>query len=304
MIFLVVPPSDRPLPAIEVLLRQLPDLPQGYLAQLLRQGKFRTPSAPLAAATPLAGGTPVLLPGGEAFRARVAAGSPPLLFESESALVVGKPSGLAVHAGVGHRDDNLLRRLAATFRRRGAPYRLHPVHRLDRETSGALLIAKGRRAAGTFGRQLMQGEIGKTYLAVVQGFPGDKGTLDAPLEKRGALREARTDFRTLARFATASLLEIELHSGRTHQIRRQLADAGHPLVGDRRYGGSTLAGLSRLFLHCHQLSLPPADDCPGISIDSPLPEDLGQTLAALGLHWPKTAPSVNSTVRTRHTTAG
>ena len=74
------------------------------------------------------------------------------------------------------------------------------MHRLDRETSGALLLAKGRQAAGTFGKQLMLGDIGKTYLAMVHGFPGECGTFDAPLEKRGALREARTDFRTLASY--------------------------------------------------------------------------------------------------------
>jgi len=281
MTYLFVQPGEHQLTTLEFLQRQFPDLPRGYLAQLLKRGRFRGAGRPLAADTLLAAGEVVLLPQGAGFQARVAAASPPLLFESEAALVVNKPALLAVHAGLGHADDNLLRRLAATFRRRGAPYRLHPVHRLDRETSGALLLAKGRRAAGEFGRQLMAGDVGKTYLALVHGHPAAQGILDAPLSIRGRVRASRTSFRTLHRFATMSLLEIELHSGRTHQIRRHLAAAGHPLAGDRRYG-SRSGEIVRTQLHCRALRF--RDPAAGVlTVRAPLAEEMLALLLRAGL---------------------
>ncbi|BCA79165.1 RluA family pseudouridine synthase [Desulfuromonas sp. AOP6] len=303
----IVTPQENGLSPLCILKQRVPAAPIGFLRQLLRKGEvLRLCPAPSPDA-PLAIGDRIVLPGSQ--RLAHLLEQPPektvdILYENDELLIAFKPSGLAMHRGVDHEEDNLVRRIERLLKKRKAPYQARPIHRLDLDTSGPVLFGKGKKAASALGKVFMAGKAQKKYLALVEGQLPVTGMLTSPVPAKGKLKESETSFRLLVFGNNYSLLELDLHSGRTHQIRRQLADAGHPLVGDRRYGGSTLAGLSRLFLHCHQLSLPPADDCPGISIDSPLPEDLGQTLAALGLHWPKTAPSVNSTDRTRHATAG
>ena len=262
--------------------QQFPDLAQSYLAKLLKRGKFKCSDAPLQRDTLLQPGELLTLPGNHSFQEQIANGSPAILHETSTTLVVNKPALLAVHAGVGHRDDNLLLRLGVTMHQRRAPYRLHAVHRLDRETSGALLLAKGKQAAGTFGRHLMNGEVHKRYLALVCGKPASEGLLTTPLQQRGKLRESTTSFRTIAGNQHYSLLELDLHSGRTHQIRRHLAAAGTPLYGDRRYGAGH-PHAPHFYLHCRQLSFPCPDSEALFSVIAPLPEAFLAKLCELGL---------------------
>lgn len=275
------PPHSPPLPALEFLRQQFPDLPASYLSQLLKRGKFRIGTIPLRRETLLQPGDFITLPGSHSFQQRVHTGAPAILHESPMAMVVNKPALLTVHAGLGHQDDNLLRRMAATMQQRKAPYKLHAVHRLDRETSGALLLAKGKQAAGDFGRLLMNGDIQKQYLALVCGNPGEKGLMDAPLKHRRKLRTAATAFRTIARSHGYSLLQLELYSGRTHQIRRHLAEAGTPLYGDSRYG-DRVPGSKQFYLHCRSLSWPFSGSGTRQTITAPLPEPMLAKLYELG----------------------
>ena len=293
----IVTPQEEGLPPLCLLQQRVPAAPIGFLRQLLRKGDVLRLRPGLPPDAPLAPGDRIVLPSSQ--RLAHLLEQPPektveILYENDQLLVVFKPSGLAVHRGVGHEEDNLVWRIERLLKKRKAPYQARPIHRLDLETSGPVLFGKGKKAASTLGKLFMAGQAQKHYLALVAGELPVEGKLTSPVPAKGKLKEAETSFRRLAFGNNYSLLDLELHSGRTHQIRRQLADAGHPLAGDRRYGGAPLAGLPRIFLHCHRLRLPSADGGPGITIDAPLPEDLSQTLKTLGLHGPETLPPVNN----------
>ena len=167
------------------------------------------------------------------------------------------------------------------------------VHRLDTLTSGALLAARTREAwravRAEFGRQ----RVDKRYLAVVTGPVADAGEIDLPLRHRGdhvepalhgAGREARSEFRVLARSGDASLLEVRIHTGVLHQIRAHLAAIGAPVLGDVAYGGREHPGLGRFFLHASRLGLAHPSTGEPLAISAPLPPELQSTLEALHLH--------------------
>jgi 23S rRNA-/tRNA-specific pseudouridylate synthase len=135
----------------------------------------------------------------------------------------------------------------------------------------------------------MDDAVEKHYLALVAGEMSGATSLHGLVPAKGTLKSAHTDVRTLASNGTATLLDIRLHSGRQHQIRRQLAECGHPLFGDRRYGGPYPSELPRLFLHCHRLAF--IDPCSGTAIDCevPLPTDLSTFLERCGIAFPSQA---------------
>ncbi|MDR1788280.1 MAG: RNA pseudouridine synthase [Treponema sp.] len=200
-----------------------------------------------------------------------------ILFENDVCLVVNKPAGLAVQGGAGlHTSLDAL--LEAAY---GGEVRL--VHRLDRDTSGVLLAAKGRAAAAAFGEVFAGRGARKVYLAVCGGAPvPPEGRIRGALEQRGVRRQAETRYRVLAGQAAlpeTSLVEVELGTGRMHQIRRHLAAAGCPILGDDKYGDFALnkrlrseAGLKRLLLHAARLVLPPLPLLPeGLDAGAPLP---------------------------------
>ncbi len=274
--------EEAGLAVLECLARRLPTAPPAYLRQLFRKGKIRRQGIPLTAETPVRAGDRLQLPNSERLRSLSEAPSGvEILFESGEILVANKPAGLAVHRGLGHEEDNLTDRLRNLLRERRAPYRLSPVHRLDAGTSGPVLFAKGRRAAATLGELFMTGQVEKTYVALAAGRLEGAGRLVSPVPAKGKLKLATTVFRCLELRGGHSLLELELQSGRTHQIRRQLADAGHPLAGDRRYGGPALRCLHHPFLHCCRLALNNPFDASRLEANCPLPEDLAAVLAAL-----------------------
>lgn len=284
----MVSEAEAGLTVLEFLQGRLPGAPTAYLRQLLRGGKVRQGGQALGAGCGLPAGARLTLPDSRRLaELRQAAGrAVEVLGETGSLLVAFKPAGLAVHRGVGHEEDNLTERVRALMRQRREPFRIAPIHRLDAETSGPVIFGKGARAVAGLGKQFMERQVEKTYLALMAGAMPASGLLTSPVPAKEKLKESTTAFRTLGAGGGYSLLELQLQTGRTHQIRRQLADAGHPLAGDRRYRGPAPRGLNRLFLHCARLALHDPFDHTPLNIVSALPAELMASLAALGMEWP------------------
>lgn len=283
MLVRIVTPQEHGDSALAWLQRQIPQAPAGYLRQLLRQGRVLRQGVPVTAEQRLCADDRVTLPDSARLRELLALPAPPtvtILFESQQLLVVDKPSGLAVHSSVGHEQDNLTDRVRALLHERGCRFQVAPVHRLDVETSGPVLFGKGHSAIARLGRQFMDAQVEKHYLGLAAGRLSGSGCLTSTVPAKGKVKAASTSYRVLAGNAELSLLELHPETGRQHQLRRQLADAGHPLAGDRRYGGPQLAGLTRLFLHCCQLCLTDPSDHRPLRIDAPLPPELVAILVA------------------------
>jgi 23S rRNA pseudouridine1911/1915/1917 synthase len=212
-------------------------------------------------------------------------------------IVVNKPPDLVVHPGSGVRGSTLANGLLARFPEIasvGEAERPGIVHRLDRGTSGLLMVARTAVAYESLVRQLAARTVARRYLALAVGlFDSESGLIDAPLGRslRDATRRAvvaggspaRTHYEVLTRFSESevSLIECVLETGRTHQIRAHLAAIDHPVVGDQRYGGDPLAGLNRPFLHAANLGFvhPVSDE--ELEFDAPLPDDLQSVLDTL-----------------------
>jgi len=212
-----------------------------------------------------------------------------LLHVDEHVVVADKPSGLLVHRGWDDDDD------VAMFRVRDAiGQHVHPVHRLDRGTSGALVFARSSEAAASLCKAFEAGEVDKTYLALVRGQPPAEGVVDHPVPK-GEGKErvpARTRYRLVRRSPVdrCSLVVAVPETGRLHQIRRHLRHIDHPLVGDVNYGSGAINrhyratyGLHRLALHASRIAFPHPVTGARIVVTAPVPADLGGVLAALGL---------------------
>jgi RluA family pseudouridine synthase len=257
--------------------------PVAYLRKLIKDGKIRRSNDMDAALT---AGERIILPDSRRLvdlLAQSVKQALTILYETEHFLIIDKPSGLATHAGQGHEEDNLTERVTGMLKRRGANFMAAPIQRLDRETSGVVLFGKGKKSCSVLGKMMMNAPVGKTYLALVKGKIATFGTLTDEISAKGKTKTAVTSYQVLAVNDYASLLQIELETGRQHQIRRQFRQIGHPLFGDRRYGGPCPDNLSRLFLHCQQIAfVDPFTDIP-LKISSSLPLDLGVFLDDLGL---------------------
>lgn len=272
--------EENGLTAMELLRARIPAAPLGYLRQMLRTGKVRRNGLPVPPEATVASGERLQLPESRRLAELREIPEVEILYENSQLLVACKPSGLAVHRGVGH-EDNLTDRLQGLMRRRKAPFQIAPAHRLDAETSGPVLFGKGRKATGALGRLFMANGVEKTYQALVSGSLPATGKLTSPVPAKGKLKPSAAEWQVLAIYPGFTLVQLRLHSGRTHQIRRQLADAGHPVAGDRRYGGPPLAGLDRLFLHACRLALDSPFDGLRLEIVVPLPLDLTTVLRHL-----------------------
>jgi len=205
-----------------------------------------------------------------------------ILYEDLLCLVLDKPAGLATHRALGH-DDNLVLRVQDFMRMRGEAFRVAPVHRLDIGTSGAVLLGKGRASTSQLGKMLMAGHAIKHYLALVEGHIPLPGDLNATVPAKGRNKVARTVFRPVSATDRFTLLELELITGRHHQIRHHLAAAGWPIVGDARYHGKLIGDMTRPFLHCHHLAFQHPATGLMVDIHSPLPGDLCSLLQQLQL---------------------
>ncbi len=214
-----------------------------------------------------------------------------IAYEDEHLLVVDKPSGVVVHPARGHRTGTLAQALAGVGAGGEEPWRAGIVHRLDRETSGLLVVAKSDPVHRALKALLASRRLRREYLALVDGRPPARaGTIDAPIGRHrhervlmsidsDAPRAARTHFELERPLAGASLLRVVLETGRTHQIRVHMAAIGHPLIGDGQYGGPCRYGLERQFLHAVRLAFEhPVTHAP-VDARSPLPADLVLALA-------------------------
>lgn len=217
-----------------------------------------------------------------------------VLYEDDAILVLDKPSGLAVHGGSGI-QAGLIEGLRAV--RPGAPC-LELVHRLDKETSGCLLVAKSRPALTALHAALRAGGFTKEYLALVRGswrggardvaleLERDTGSGDRKVRPSATGRAASSRFVPEERFADATLVRVQLRTGRTHQARVHAAAIGHPIGGDDKYGDRAFnavlrkSGLRRLFLHAGRLVFPHPDSGKAFAINAPLPKELASLLAS------------------------
>lgn len=284
----IVSEQEVDLTAKQFLHQQIPAAPLGYLRQLFNKGRVRIADKIIAADDSLIAGTKISLPNSSRIQELLLAPqeSVPkldILYESREILIVNKPAGLAVHKAKGHERDNLTDQVKTFLATRKERFQVAPIQRLDLETSGPVLFGKGKKGCAELGKLFMQGEVTKTYLALVAGKLVGRGDLQSDIPAKGKLKTARTSYQTLVSNDSVSLLEIHLHTGRQHQIRRQLADAGHPLYGDRRYRGPCPKKLSRLFLHCRQLAFCDPFSQQQVEVNCPLPKDLANILPQLEL---------------------
>jgi 23S rRNA pseudouridine1911/1915/1917 synthase len=213
-----------------------------------------------------------------------------IAYEDEHLLVVDKGPGMVVHPARGHGEGTLAQLLAASAAG-GDPERAGIVHRLDRDTSGLLVVARSEQAHRRLQAALRRRLIEREYLALVQGRPPARtGTIEAPIGRDPRVRtrmtiggahprEARTHFTLERALADSSLLRLRLDTGRTHQIRVHLRAIGHPVCGDPEYGTAGVLGLTRQFLHAARLAFDHPFTGERVDVLSPLPEDLRDALA-------------------------
>jgi 23S rRNA pseudouridine955/2504/2580 synthase len=274
------------------LLRELKGVPKSHVYRVLRSGEVRVNSGRVKPDYRLQIGDRVRIPPVRFAEKRSSVARPldlPVVFEDSSVLVIDKPSGVAVHGGSGV-SFGVIESLRAA---RPQARFLELAHRLDRDTSGLLLIAKKRSALVELHRMLRGGEVKKLYLAVVKGsltkiavelreslhkYVTASGERRVSVHEEG--RSALTHVRRLKATADYSLLEVELLTGRTHQIRVHLAHAGHPILGDDKYGDFPLnrnlakQGVPRLFLHAARLAFKHPVSGESVKLESPLPADM------------------------------
>ncbi|MRD47681.1 RluA family pseudouridine synthase [Caenimonas koreensis] len=286
------------------LIRELKGVPKTHVYRIIRSGEVRVNKGRASADTRVVQGDIVRVPPtrvsdkvAEKLEKPAPAREFPVLFEDDHLLAIDKPAGVAVHGGSGV-SFGVIEQLRQA--RPQAKF-LELVHRLDRETSGILLVAKKRSALTNLQDQFRERETGKTYLAMVSGtWPANKKVIDVPLHKylqadgeRRVKVVARDDpdgmrSITLVKVARrvalptgeASLLEVTIKTGRTHQIRVHLASQGHAILGDDKYGDFELnkalarAGLKRMFLHAWRLAFTHPASGEAVSLQSPLPSAL------------------------------
>jgi 23S rRNA pseudouridine1911/1915/1917 synthase len=214
-----------------------------------------------------------------------------ILFEDDDLLVLNKPAGLVMHPGAGHQQHTLVNALLAHCKNLsaiGGKERPGIVHRLDKETSGALVIAKNDTTHRDLSKQFAARTMGKIYLALVAGTPRKTaGVIDKAIERhpvhrqrmsiaRRQGRSAKTDYRVLRSSGDVSLVECVLHSGRTHQIRVHLHDLGHPVLGDKLYAGKRGGNFSRQMLHAWKLSFRHPRTGETMMFEAPVPADFAE----------------------------
>lgn len=287
------------------LLRVLKGVPRSRIYRIMRRGEVRVNGGRIRADYRLKPGDQLRLPPVRTSSPRVPSAAVSgrsrledcVLYEDDRMLVLNKPSGMAVHGGSGI-SYGVIERLR--LERPAAPY-LELVHRLDRETSGCLLIAKRRSELRVLHELLRQGRVEKHYLALVKGrWTKGAVAVDFALRKnrlRSGERVVRVDPNgkpSFSRFSPvwtgnrASLMEVELGSGRTHQIRVHAAELGYPLAGDAKYGVPEFnremrdIGLKRMFLHANSVAYTNPETGKYIHVSAPLADDLRVVLEALG----------------------
>ncbi len=231
-----------------------------------------------------------------------------VVLEDEHLLVVDKPAGVVVHPGRGNRSGTLAQALQGVGAGGEEPWRAGIVHRLDRDTSGLLVVAKSDSVHRALKKMLSARRLRREYRVLVEGHvEARSGTIDAPIGRdrrdrllmsidTGTPREARTHFAIAELLPDATLLRVTLETGRTHQIRVHMAAIGHPVLGDRAYGGRMAYGLKRQFLHAARLAFDHPVTGTHVDVQAPMPPDLQNALEnATGrpVHSRPVVPSAN-----------
>jgi 23S rRNA pseudouridine1911/1915/1917 synthase len=232
----------------------------------------------------------------------------PVLYEDDACMVLDKPAGIPVHPGAGIPKDapTVLHGIAKLFADRRIPFAASHVlvHRLDKDTTGCLLVAKTPDAHRTLQMQFEMRTVKKTYLALVYGIPKPAAAvIDAPIGRStadrtkmtimgsAAARDARTSYRTLGTGAQAAFVACDLHTGRTHQLRVHLAGIGHPILGDPSYGSaqsdalSGALGIEAVCLHAWRLAFQSPATHEVVSVESPPSATIERALGAAGVSW-------------------
>ena len=215
-----------------------------------------------------------------------------VVYVDEALAVVDKPAGLVVHPAPSHRGPTLVSELGELLGGGDDAERPGIVHRLDKGTSGLLVVARGDEAHAALQEQVRRRGVERVYLALAEGRLASRtGTIDAPIGRAArqrhrmavsgaAQRQARTHFEVLELLPADTYLEARLETGRTHQIRAHFAAIGHPLTGDPTYGGKEKHGLDRQFLHAHRLAFDHPTTGERLGFESELPSDLAAALDA------------------------
>jgi 23S rRNA pseudouridine1911/1915/1917 synthase len=282
--------------------QELPEFSRSRLQSWIKQDRVQVDGHSTRASYILRGGETVSIAPAELPPLKAEPEELPLkvLYEDADVIVVDKPAGMVVHAGAGHGRGTLVNALLHHFGRLSSvngDLRPGIVHRLDRDTSGVLVVARTDRAHQALARQFHDREVEKIYLTLVHGrMKQAQGRLTSPISRDPVRRTrmtarlstgraALTEYRVLEEFERFSYLEVRIGTGRTHQIRVHLASVRHPIVGDRLYGASAavsgMPSLGRFFLHAHRLRFRSPASGDWIAIESPLPPELTSFLAAV-----------------------
>jgi 23S rRNA pseudouridine1911/1915/1917 synthase len=272
---------------------RLPGFSRSRLQSWIKEGRVLVNDASVRASYLIRGGESISVAPAELPPLKAQAEELPIriLYQDDDVVVVDKPAGMVVHAGAGHHSGTLVNALLHHFGSLSSvngDLRPGIVHRLDRETSGVLVVARTDRAHQSLAAQFHDRKVEKVYLALVNGHMKTRtGRITAPIArdpirrtrmttKLASGRSALTEYEVLEEFESASYLRVRIGTGRTHQIRVHLASIGHPIVGDRLYGAPPLraGGLPRFFLHAHYLAFDSPSTGQRIAVESPLPPDL------------------------------
>ena len=279
------------------LAEQCPDLSRARLQRLIAEGQVTLDGAPVKPSSRLQGGQLVSVTIPDPVESHLAPQDIPMdvVFQDSDIIVIDKPAGLTVHPGPGHPDETLVNALLALcpdLQGIGGTVRPGIVHRLDKDTSGLLVVAKSENAQAKLAQQLKEHGFTKAYLALVHGRPSrEEAVIEAPIgrdprnRKRMAVvskgREAATRYRVVSLYKGYTLIEARPTTGRTHQIRVHFASLGHPLAGDATYGKRHPL-LGRHFLHARVLGFRHPSTGEYIEFTSELPDELRAFLDGLG----------------------
>jgi 23S rRNA pseudouridine1911/1915/1917 synthase len=281
-----------------LLAKRITEYSRGRLRQLIESGELTLNGRLAKPATRVSSGDRIegTLSPAPAMSAAAEQLSLEVVYRNADIAVIDKPAGMVVHPAPGHESGTVANAVAALFPETvsvGGVERPGIVHRLDKDTSGLMVVALSPTAHRNLQRQLSTRTAGREYVALVQGRPKPaEGVIDAPIGRdRGdrkkmathgvAARAARTSYSVMEVLGPYSMVRAKLQSGRTHQIRVHFAAIGHPVVGDARYGGPALDGLERQFLHAVALTLESPSTGEQLSFQSQLPPDLQGVLDRL-----------------------
>jgi 23S rRNA pseudouridine1911/1915/1917 synthase len=287
---LVVDPADAGKRLDHYLHDNLPQFSRSRIQEWIRAGRVLVNGKTVKASYVLRGGEAIDVDPAELTPLKAVAEDIPLdiLYEDDAVIAVNKPAGMVVHAGAGAQSGTLTNALVHRFgalSQLGGDLRPGIVHRLDRYTSGVILVARNDAAHQALARQFSTRTVEKVYLALVHGrLPKDEGRITSPIARDPVHRTrmttrvptgraALTNYKVLERFEKFTYVEVKIGTGRTHQIRVHFASIGHPVAGDKLYG-APVSDAGRYFLHAARITFTSPASGEKVTIEAPLPADL------------------------------